>query len=276
MLPKDRFPVLVEGANLLVEHVATLRRTTAHLLERNDPRGAAILDAVAIEEAAKILILLDFARAGTKVQARLKQTVRHFYDHVARGIYAEVALMAPANYAEIREMVEYLRPALYRDGPEGFEWVFRNRIEARREEITYVDFIRDDESTRWVTPGTRDASPIWQPSHVTDVVVAMQHAGLYSHQGFDAIAAAWHDVVIEDDLHWQDVRGKNVEILDAVGRAGLQQAQLTERELSLAVERWSFPMFDLDLRKRRVEDAELDEQLKRGEAQFYSSIYGDP
>lgn len=41
--------------------------------------------------------------------------MQDFYDHVARGIYAEVAMMRPADYTEIKEIVEYLRPGLYRD-----------------------------------------------------------------------------------------------------------------------------------------------------------------
>jgi hypothetical protein len=47
--PKGRVPILVEGLELLSEHVATLRTTVADLLEHGDPRAAAIVDAVAIE-----------------------------------------------------------------------------------------------------------------------------------------------------------------------------------------------------------------------------------
>jgi hypothetical protein len=216
--------------------------------------------------------LLDFARAGTKNQLRLTRTVRHFYDHVARGIYAEVAMMRPADYPEIKEIVEYLRPALYRDGPEGFEWVFRNRIEAQREEKIYVDFVHDDGGNRWVSPESGDSFPLWNPSPATDVAVALHRSGLFTTEGIHAIAAAWHDVTIGDNLHWQDVRRKNIEALDAVGEAGLQSEKLTQHYLSKAVEQWSFPLFDLDLRKRKVEQAELDEQFKQGEEQFYRSI----
>ena len=268
--------MLVEGLELLSEHVGILRATVADMLERDDLRGAAILDAVAVDEAGKVLALLDFARAGTKRQSRLKRTVQHFYDHVARGIYAEVATMRPADYREIKEIVEDLRPALYRDGPNGFDWVFRNQIEAQREERIYVDFVRDDGGRRWVTPQSRDSVPLWDPSRVTDLVAAMRHAGLFTEEGLAASAAAWQDIALVDTLHWQDVRKRNIEILDVVAEAGRQHAQLTVDELALVVEQWSFPLFDLDLRKRKVEQDELDDQLRRGEAQFYYEICGPP
>jgi hypothetical protein len=89
-----------------------------------------------------------------------------------------------------------------------------------------------------------------------------------------ATAAAWHDAAIADTLNWPDVRKRNIEVLEAVGEAGLQHAQLTGRDLGIAVEQWSFPLFDLDLRKRKVEQDELDGQFRRGEDQFYRDIYG--
>jgi hypothetical protein len=61
-----------------------------------------------------------------------------------------------------------------------------------------------------------------------------------------------------------------------VGGAGHQQAEPTADELGVAAENWSLPLFDLDLRKRAVEQDELDEQRRRGEAQFYYDIYGPP
>ena len=272
--PKARVPVLIEGLNVLVEHVETLRGTVAHLLERSDPRGAAILDVVAVEEAGKVLVLLDFVRAGTKRQARLKRTLQHFYDHVARGIYAEVATMRPAGYREVREIVEYLRPAFYRDGPNGYEWVFRNRIEAQREEKIYVDFVHDDDGTRWVTPEEGDRFPLWNPSRVMDLVTALHRSGLFTAVGLKATEAAWRDVAMVDTFPWQEVRRRNIEVLQGVGEAGLQHPQFSERDLARAVEQWSFPLFDLDLSKRKVGQVELDEQLMRGRDQFYRDTYG--
>ncbi len=266
--------MLIEGLNVLVERVKTLRGTVAHLLERSDPRGAAILDVVAVEEAAKVLVLLDFVRAGTKQQARLKRTVQHFHDHVARGISAEVATMRPADYKEVKGIVEYLRPAFYRDGPNGYECVFRNRIEAQREEKIYVDFVHDDEGTHWVTPEERDSFPLWNPSRITDLVVALHRSWLFTAVGLEATETVWHDASLVDTFPWHEVRRCNIEVLEVIGAAGLRDPQLAERDLATVVDQWSFPLFDLDLSKRKVAQVELDEQLKDGRDQFYRDLYG--
>lgn len=272
---KDRTAILVEGLELLSEHVATLRATVSDLLIRGDPRGAAILDTVAVEESAKVLVLLDFARAGTKNQRRLRRTVQHFYDHVARGIYAEVAMTRPADYREVKEIVETYRPSLYRDGPNGFEWVFRNPIEDRREGGIYVDLVRDSDSgLRWATPQSADDDPLWSASYVTELVVAMRRSGLFTAVGLAASAEAWHEVELVDNLHWQGVRTRNVEILTVLVDNELQHPDITAAELAQVVEQWSFPLFELDLRKREVSQKELDKEFRQGEAQFYYDMDG--
>jgi AbiV family abortive infection protein len=271
----QRLPVIAEGLGLLVEHVETLRGTVDRLLKDGDPRGAAILDEVAVEEAAKVLVLLDLVRAGSKQQARAAQTVKHFYDHVARGIYAEVAMMRPADYAEVRRMVEGMRPSHYLDGPNGFDWIFRNPIETRREETFYVDYVKDDEGTRWVSPESNDRFPRWGPSPVINLVSAMRQSGLLSEQGLRLTQQEWQDVAVDDKLRWVDVRDRTVRIIDALGAAGLQEKDLTEAGLARVVEQWSFPLFDLDLRKRPVEQADLDDERKRAEDAFLRDIYGE-
>lgn len=57
----DRFPVIGEGLALLGEHVNGLAASVATLESAGDIRGAAALDIICTEEAAKILILLDMS-----------------------------------------------------------------------------------------------------------------------------------------------------------------------------------------------------------------------
>jgi hypothetical protein len=136
----------------------------------------------------------------------------------------------------------------------------------------YVDFVHDDDGARWVTPGGRDSFPLWTPSPVTDLVVALRRSGLFTALGLEATKSGWHDAAIVDSLFWQEVRRRNIEVLERLGAAGLQDPQLADQDLVTVVERWSFPLFDLDLSKREVKQVELDEQLKRGRDQFFRDI----
>ena len=91
-MPKaDRWPVLAEGLALLGEHVEVLRAETQSLIDAEHVRSAAIIDAVAAEEAAKILMILDLARLGLRDQLAWKRLIASFSQHVPRGIYVEVA-----------------------------------------------------------------------------------------------------------------------------------------------------------------------------------------
>src|SRR6266511_1223259 len=134
------FQQLAMGMTLLAEHARTLERSVATLLEAKQIRGAAPLRALAEEEAAKFLILLDVARCPRKQGIRSKQLDR-FHNHLAKGIYARVTEIRPATYGEVRKYVNVLRLSHYLDGPNDVDWIFRNEIEAQREEGLYVDFI---------------------------------------------------------------------------------------------------------------------------------------
>lgn len=147
---KDRrLDMIGPGIAALVEHVRTLRADVVLLVAQERHRSARILDNLVDEEAAKVLILLDLVRHGVADDEVVTQQVRHFYDHVARGIYAAVSVGAPASFREQRERAEALRVSLYLDGPNDVDWIFRNEIEAGREDAMYVDYVVTDEGTAW-------------------------------------------------------------------------------------------------------------------------------
>jgi hypothetical protein len=62
---------------------------------KNHPREAAVLEGFSLEEAAKILILVDMVRCPRKqLSARIGTMVGWFYDHLARLIYAEATTVS--------------------------------------------------------------------------------------------------------------------------------------------------------------------------------------
>ena len=62
----------------------------AKQIRASNGRESAILEGVALEEAAKILILIDAVRCPAKlVPSMMNRFVDRFYDHLPRLIYAE-------------------------------------------------------------------------------------------------------------------------------------------------------------------------------------------
>ena len=91
------------------------------------------------------------------------RTLGFFYDHIAKGIYAEVCNWRPMDFAEVRSNVDDERLERYLDGSNGVDWIFPNSITQQRENRLYVGYVCDDteESAQgegyWTSP-LNDAS----------------------------------------------------------------------------------------------------------------------
>src|SRR6266496_1328505 len=101
-----RFSVLGEGLELLADNVATLEHDAGTLGAARRHRGAAVLRCFAEEEAAKVMILVDLARAGWNDRDAVKACMANFYSHLARGLYVRAYRGSPADLAEVREHVD--------------------------------------------------------------------------------------------------------------------------------------------------------------------------
>lgn len=146
----ELFRTVSAGLRHILANALSLHRQAEVVGRVGHRQGSVILGGLAAEEAAKFHILLDAIRCarGDVFSRHLKK----FYDHLARGIYAEHYWCYPANFAEVKSYVESARVALYLDGPDGFEWIFRNQIVERREQQIYVDYIQVEEAHQWVLP----------------------------------------------------------------------------------------------------------------------------
>jgi len=136
---------VAEGMGLLVEHVGALERAAERLRSEETPRGVEAITAIADEEAGKFLILLDVARCAYLDAAKKRDQLKRCADHIAKGIYARVADIRPADFSELVRYVDLLRRSYYLDGPNDVDWLFRNEIMAEREERLYVDYVETDE-----------------------------------------------------------------------------------------------------------------------------------
>jgi AbiV family abortive infection protein len=185
----QRFCVLSEGMELLADNVATLDLDASTLVASRRSRGAAVLRCFAEEEAAKVLILLDLARAGWKNHAAVKACMQNFYAHLARGLYAQAYDGSPADLAEVRGYVEQLRQQYYLDGPMDVDWIFGNEVLTSREERLYVDYVEDENGDRhWTGPADRAA--ILDEPYRYLVVTGMVHRGRETAHGTSAVRKA--------------------------------------------------------------------------------------
>ena len=258
----DLIAGVAEGLELIAEHVAHLQRSVETLARAKEPRGIATVRAVADEEAAKYLILVDAIRCPhTAQKARYRQLTYCGY-HVPKGIYAEMAEMSPADLEEVRRLIAGMRASHYLDGPLEVDWIFRNEILDRRERTLYVDYVADDEGARWVAPDLHDDGLYLygDPSAAVRLVAALTRAGVATQDGLRVVAGIWRDFVPEIDTHWQEVAQRNMLTIDTLGDQGLCSDGLTDRDVQDIYDDWGFPLHHEDL---RIEKVNVDELLER-------------
>lgn len=256
----DRLEAVSEGLQILADNVE------AHLEEREAvwdvaPRASVLLKTLAEEEAGKALLLVDYLRPpegtpGDQVAAHLARA----YSHLARGLYAEYYHTRPATFGEVARFVERERESLYLDGPEGFEWIFRNSIMQRREEAMYVDWVEVEGERSWQSPDaiielTRPFRPLQPPS--CQVLLGMRDGGLLRSTALRRLRDVWAELLLDQDTHWTDCLDANVRFLDRVEGDGVN---VPEGVRALVVRNLLFPLTSLDTSKKKVDRRDLEEQ----------------
>lgn len=267
--PARRREQISKGLIHLADNVATLDADIGLLAEEGRGRSLWILARQAEEEAAKALILLDLARMDRRDQAGQTRQLANFYDHLARCIYAEVTQMSPADFAEVKRMVESMRPSHFLDGPNGFDWIFRNRLLANREEGLYVDYVHDDEGERWVTPASNDTIHFGGPSPaVRDLIGSLRRVGAMSVRGLEVLADIWAGGELADDTHWQEVVALNRRVTERLIADDLGEEGVGSEDVRRVLDRWTFPLSGLELSMVEVSRSALEAEQERLAATF--------
>src|SRR5438309_985887 len=149
---KGLFEEVADGLNHVADHTLTLDSQARVLFTEGKSRGARILRAIAKEEAAKYLILIDAVRCPRIPGSSLFPThLRRFNDHLAKGIYAHVCNLRPGTLGELHSWIDQERKEYYLDGPNDVDWIFSNRLVREREESFYVDYTENDGLHLWIT-----------------------------------------------------------------------------------------------------------------------------
>jgi AbiV family abortive infection protein len=269
------FPAAARGLRLILANALNLWRGASFGKRAGYNQGAIILRGLAEEEAAKFHILLDAIRCPSS-QRLGEHLRRHFYDHLARGIYVRHYELSPHEFADVKRIVNDSRVALYLDGPEGFEWIFRNQILERREQEIYVDYVQSETDHFWSKPVPDLLFPANFVPKILAVARSLARAGIATPCGLKVVATTWRTFVIEDVTTWSELREKNFETLKAL-ETNQCLRPVSNDVVDSIIDGWSFPLYSLDLTEdRSVGLNELRRVRSEAEVRWMEQEFGYP
>lgn len=271
-LPKRQCQQLVlEGLHSLGENIATIAKELEVCNEARSSRAARLLHNVGKEEAGKFLLLIDAWRSPSSDQARIARQFRRAGDHLSKLIYAQVADYSIGSQGELLGAVDRHRQALHLDGPNDYDWIFRNALLMERETALYVDLVETEGGLSWWAP-----CDIALPMSVPDSVRLVQElltTGLVSLEGLDALSSAWTEFDAHTDSHCSEWRARTEEALlqfpdNVVDGHWRPSARFV-------ADRWPMPMVEVEIERVIVEVEALIEERKRRHDKEMRRQYGD-
>ena len=205
-----------------------------------------VLGSVAEEEAAKVLILLDFIRCPRSLKEERSRQLRYFYDHLAKGIYAEYCSWRPVNFDEVTRHVNINHQAFYLDGPMDVDWIFYNDILSKREDRLYVNYVKGDNNYYWQRPHTTYSEMGYLPSAVIEIAAALEATGVMSSEGLALVAEIWRKVKVEPELTYDKLTELNLRTLTLLQEQGALK-DAPDASYACVRDQWPFPLYPLDL-----------------------------
>jgi len=263
-----------EGFDLIFEHIQAIEGEVKFLADQNRKCGFNILESILKEESSKFLILLDAIRCPRTPPDNFSKQLGRFNDHLAKGIYSLVYDYKPVNFKEIREAVERECQEYYLDGPNDFDWIFKNEIIQTREEQIYVDYVENEGKHYWLSPKRyyhpeRYLSTLYIKHSVYDVASALWQVGCTKPEALLSIANIWRPIVFNDDFNWIVLKDLNTKTLEELDKLNLLKNQ-EDKYISIIINNWMFPLYSLKIRIINVDKKELKEVRDR---QFFNMYY---
>ena len=256
----DLFETLSEGMPLIVDNATSLDETARRLCRDGEFRASEVMRGFAEEEAAKVLILIDYVRCPSE-SGRKAQVLSRFYGHVAKRIHA-MASEYPriASFGELSELVERECRPWYLDGPNDIDWIFRNSISAKRDRDLYVDYVQDVTDAAgacfWIAPAPSDDFRSQYPaSDCVMLVQCLSRAGAVSAGGLVEIADVWRGFAPDPYTDREELHCLILETLDRFARLC---GAVDEADARFIVDHWPFPLWPLTIGEPRRYDGDLD------------------
>ena len=203
--------------------------------------------------------MLDAVRCPQNPRDRLVAQLKKANSHLAKGLYAEASDIRPVDLTEVKRWADRESLQFYLDGPNGVEWVFRNRMTASREGALYVDYFNAGSAHYWDVPGLLDDNISQLPPSraAMKITLALKHAGFSSPGALASIAGIWRSVPLSDEFDIYELRQLNIITLEELSRRKLLNEQPDELYSFIARE-WFFPLYELPMKEIAVPAAELE------------------
>lgn len=259
------FSVISEGLNHIAENIQKLSDSAEILGSSNQSRASHVLNIIAAEEAAKYLVLIDAVRCPRKLQDLRAKQLGHFYNHLAKGIYAEVCEMRPATFTELIGYIDLLRAKYYLDGSNNHYWIIKNDIILSREQALYVDYIKANDEFMWWGPWIIDGDsslPRWHHTSAAIKLVRSMHTeGLSKKEALSHIASVWRPTQWNMSNSYSDLDSVIRRTFDVLQENGLLKGD--NHRLELIRRSWNFPLYEVDLGCIEVTVADLEHKRRR-------------
>ena len=254
MSQRDRLAFIAEGLPIIAASARSFWDAAQKL--DHGSREQNVLEGFAIEEAAKVLILMDLVRCPAKhVARRVKGIVKIFYDHLGRMIYADAQGWRPVNLTELRTYVDRDRQGHYLEGYVG-EYIVPNWNLYSRESTMYADIeVHEDGKPQWSEPrGNGGSRAVFgEPPMVILLVEAMQALGMFTPKGVRTVHDVWQSVDFVDAQHFDDHRRLLRETLERLIAANLPSAHASDDDVARLTRHWQMPMYNLQFHRVPVE-----------------------
>jgi hypothetical protein len=270
--PAARLRLLADGLPILLASTEDLI-AAAETLRGKHPRAAAIIERQAHEEAAKILILLDYVRCPLSMSDRAQGQIAAFYRHESRAIYAKACNWVAYDVEMLRGYVDSTRASHSVEGNVG-EWIIPNWDFYRREAELYADLTRVDTGAfAWNEPLD------WRPvdgllprfeASVLGLVRALGRLGFYNAEALRIFADIWRPHAFMSAAEGSELAERLLEeTLTAFMEKGLVSDDATDADLRTAYRSWPLPMYAIDVLPR---DVPLEDLRAEQEAALYRGI----
>lgn len=257
-----RTDLVVEGLGAIAGNIGALADEIEACLNAGASRAAQMVSNVGVEEAGKFLILLDVYRSPHSDARVVSRQFDRAQVHLPKLVYAQIADYSIGSQTELLRALGYLRPSHHLDGPNDYDWIFRNHLITEREGSLYVDLVETDSELEWSAPQEPGSfGGIRRPMHLVQAIAA---TGLVSSAGLSALSRAWEGFDPRAESHCWEWAERTQAALDELADKGAMTADADTAHF--VSDRWPMPLVELDVEEERVKipalEAERDAQFE--------------
>ena len=263
-LSDDRlFEEISKGISLIIKNAESWDDIARNLVKEGKYHGVKLCRCLVEEESAKILILIDAVRCPRECQF---STLEFFYDHLAKGIYAKACEWRTPNFEMMSKYIERERHSWYLDGPKDVDWIFRNSIQATREQAMYVDYVQDiteeDGEHFWISPSSSYQETLYYTPISLDVARAIVWMKATTPKGLSITAETWRSFEPKPETTIQELNWFKNKMIKRLKEERLC-LDLEDREIHESIFNWPFPLWSFDLKSKKTDIKELRNERKK-------------